>query len=292
MCAVGRGRGRAGLASHGGVSPAGAWLCPSVCETHDTSVTRGVSARSATSPRGCAATGHLLLPGSATGCQPWQGRGCHVPGVTPAWPCCGLSRGSHRGTGHPFTPSILAYFSAKSQPRCHIPLPPFPPLSQAFGSRWSEFLGVWAGLTFLSSSLCPNLQKIVAFFFSLFPLPLPFPLFPRELGTPERLGGPGGAVSFVPSAVWLLWGWRVWDVRLSSPPPRGLPSVAGARISRGLRGGSGGDPAGSTLGHGGDRQSPQSPRPARRPPQPPDGQMDTAAPARAARPAPAVPRAS
>lgn len=57
--------------------------------------------------------------------------------------------------------------------QCHIPLPPFPPLSQPFGSRWSEFLGVWAGLTFLSTSLCPNLQKIVAFFF-FFSSPLSF----------------------------------------------------------------------------------------------------------------------
>lgn len=159
--------------------------------------------------------------------------------------------GSPRGTGHPFTPSILAYFSAVSQLQCHIPLPPFPPLSQPVGSRWSEFLGVWAGLTFLSSSLCPNLQKIVAFFFLAFfffslPPSLPFPLFPRELGTPARLcrhlGGPGGAVSFVPAAVWLLWGWCVCDPALVLAPAAGA-GECGRRfgfVGGGLRGLGGG----------------------------------------------------
>lgn len=125
--------------------------------------------------------------------------GCHVPGVTPAPALLGMvtsprGPGSPRGTGHPFTPSILAYFSTISQLQCHIPLPPFPPLSQPVGSRWSEFLGVWAGLTFLSSSLCPNLQKIVAFFFLLlfFPPSLflsPFPFFLGSSALPHACAG-------------------------------------------------------------------------------------------------------
>uniref|UniRef100_A0A8C5JB49 Exonuclease domain-containing protein n=1 Tax=Junco hyemalis TaxID=40217 RepID=A0A8C5JB49_JUNHY len=125
------------------------------------------------------------------------------------------------------------------------------------------------------------------FFFFFFPSS-PLSPFSSGFGAPERLGGPGGAASFVPPAVWLPWGWRVWDARSCSPPPRGLPSVAGARIA-------GREPGGTVRGHVWSRRGqtePSDPRPARRPPQPPDGQMDTAAPARAARPAPAVPRAT
>lgn len=86
----------------------------------------------------------------------------------------------------------------------------------------------------------------LAAFFSPLPLSLPFPLFPRELGTPARLcrhlGGPGGAVSFVPAAVWLPWGWCVCDPALVLAPAAGA-GECGRRfgfVGGGLRGLGGG----------------------------------------------------